>query len=452
MGWGAFILPTDWLAGGGTMGALLGFVIGTSLISLIAVSYGLMIELLPVTGGAFAYALKVLGRIPAFGVGWFLALAYACLVALNASAFTLVLRMLAPGIMEAIPMYSVAGEEIFLPSVIAGIVVLLLTGWLNQRGTAVSGKFQFIACVIMAVAVLLVVIAALVTWIRNDFALYEATPTGVPMIAAIMVTLAYAPWAFVGFDNVPQSAGEFNFSPRKAMGLLLGSIAAAGAIYVTMVFATSVAVAHAGGIDEESVWPAASAIGEMVGPIGVILMMIAVTMGVVTGLNGFTASAGRMVMTMSRAKMLPDVFAHVHEKRGTPSAAIAAVIALCLIAPFFGRSALLWIVDMTSVGVTIAYGVTCFIVAKLLSGNLEALPTAMRKARGPLRALAVTGVVLSVAFLGLLFVPGSPAQLSMPPLLALVVWVALGLIVLLTVRRRVMEASEEEIEGVILVE
>lgn len=163
VGWGAFILPTDWLAGGGTMGALLGFVIGTSLISLIAVSYGLMIELLPVTGGAFAYALKVLGRIPAFGVGWFLALAYACLVALNASAFTLVLRMLAPGIMEAIPMYSVAGEEIFLPSVIAGIVVLLLTGWLNQRGTAVSGKFQFIACVIMAVAVLLVVIAALVT-------------------------------------------------------------------------------------------------------------------------------------------------------------------------------------------------------------------------------------------------------------------------------------------------
>ena len=41
---------------------------------------------------------------------------------------------------------------------------------------------------------------------------------------------------------------------------------------------------------------------------------------------------------------------------------------------------------------------------------------------------ALSGCILSVGFMALLFVPGSPGVLGTAPLIALVVWIALGLV------------------------
>jgi len=86
VGWGAFILPTDWLATGGPLGTLVGFAIGAGLMLVIAVSYGFLIRTFPVSGGELTYALIGYGRVHAFFAGWFLTLGYVCIVALNASA------------------------------------------------------------------------------------------------------------------------------------------------------------------------------------------------------------------------------------------------------------------------------------------------------------------------------------------------------------------------------
>ena len=34
-------------------------------------------------------------------------------------------------------------------------------------------------------------------------------------LTSIVAIVAVAPWAYVGFDNIPQTAEEFNFSPNK---------------------------------------------------------------------------------------------------------------------------------------------------------------------------------------------------------------------------------------------
>ena len=52
--------------------------------------------------------------------------------------------------------------------------------------------------------------------------------------AAVATIIAFAPWAYVGFDSIPQLAGEFNFSPKKALGLLLWGISVATLIYLAM--------------------------------------------------------------------------------------------------------------------------------------------------------------------------------------------------------------------------
>lgn len=456
VGWGAFILPVDWLRDGGTLGAVLGFTIGAVLIGIIATSYGVIIRALPVTGGELAFTLQEFGRRHAFVVGWFLALAYACIVALNATAVALVARMLLPSVMERGHLYTVAGWDIYLPEVLVAAAAIILTGVLNAIGAEISGRFQLLACCILLAAVTVIVVWALVIAMTHGFHLAPAFPTGgsgggaASPLAAIAVMIAFAPWAFVGFDNVPQAAGEFDFPPRKALGLILGAIGAAAFVYVAMILASSIAVAQAGSDFEGSVWATAEAIAAVMGPVGRGLMVIGVLMGVATGLNGFMVSSSRILMTMGRAHMLPSPLGRVSERWGTPVVAIVVSTAICLLAPFFGRSALVWIVDMTSVGVTIAYGYTCLAAFKLAHPARAGESDAFGRARPAYRAIAMIGAVLSLGFLLLLFVPGSPGRLGTPPLVALVVWVLLGAAFFLTRRRALAEASEEELEDVVL--
>lgn len=450
VGWGAFILPVDWLRDGGTAGALIGFGIGAVLISVIAISYGMIIRVLPVTGGELAYALQEFGRRHAFVVGWFLALAYMCIVALNATAVALVARMLLPEVMEQGYLYSVAGWDIYLPEVLVAALAIIAAGVVNALGTALSGRFQLIACVILLIAVAVILLAAIWHGATHGFHLYPSFPQGSSPIAAISVMIAFAPWAFVGFDNVPQAAGEFDFSPKKALFLILAAIGTAALVYMAMIFSASVAVGAAGSTFDDSVWATADAIAAIMGPTGRALMMIAVLMGVATGLNGFTVSSSRILMTMGRASMLPSAFGRVSARWGTPVIAIVFTTVLCLLAPFFGRSALQWIVDMTSVGVTVAYGYTCLAAYKLAHPAREGESDAFGSARPVYRAISLVGAILSLGFLLLLFVPGSPGQLGPQPLIALAAWVVLGLIFFLTRRHTLDAAPESELEDVVL--
>ena len=53
--------------------------------------------------------------------------------------------------------------------------------------------------------------------------------------------VAIAPWAFVGFDNVPQAAEEFDFPPAKAFALIVFAIVAAAAQFGNCAFVRALA-------------------------------------------------------------------------------------------------------------------------------------------------------------------------------------------------------------------
>ncbi|OFL19366.1 hypothetical protein [Corynebacterium sp. HMSC062A03] len=90
IGWGAYILPFDWMQKAGLVGAVIGFVVGGLMIAVFGLSYGFTIRALPLTGDGMAFAMAALGRTHAFIAGWALTLGYSCVVALNAPAVTLV--------------------------------------------------------------------------------------------------------------------------------------------------------------------------------------------------------------------------------------------------------------------------------------------------------------------------------------------------------------------------
>lgn len=449
VGWGAFILPFDWMTSGGLVGTLPGFLIGGLMIGTIALSYGAVIRALPVTGGGVAFAYAALGRLHAFVAGWCLTLGYAGIVALNASATALVFRVTLPDLIMQGRLYSVAGWDIYLPEVIISSLFLLVFAWINVRGVELSGRLQFVACVLMLGAVVLITIAAGVLLMTREIVLAPGLPSEVSPIAAIATIVAFAPWAYVGFDNVPQLAGEFNFSPKKALGLLLWGVAVATFIYMAMMVSTSIAVGTDHERYAESVWPPADAIADLFGPIGLLLMVVAVSMGVLTGLNGFYVSTSRVLLTMGRMRMLPEPFSRLSPRFRTPVVGIIFTTVLCLIAPWFGRAALSWVVDMTSVGITIAYFYTCFCAMRIgrtgwVTGMSEKVPP-----HAGIRWIGAAGCVLAIGFLLILLVPGSPGALGIPSLMALGCWLLFGVVFFFIRRRSYLDHPSADLESVV---
>ncbi|WP_208109950.1 hypothetical protein [Brachybacterium sp. AG952] len=66
------------------------------------------------------------------------------------------------------------------------------------------------------------------------------------------------------------------------------------------------------------------------------------------------------------------------------------------------------------------------------------------------KMIAIVGAVLSVGFLLLLIVPGSPGALATEPLIALAAWVVMGIVFFVLRKPTVDAMPEKELEQVIL--
>jgi amino acid transporter len=428
IGWGAFVQPTDWMQTAGPLGVIIGFGIGALLMMLIAVSYGFLIKSFPVSGGEFAYAFASLGRTHAFICGWFLTLGYICIVALNASAFALMFKFIFPRIMESMPLYEVAGWHVYGMEIIIASATLLVFGYFNMKGTGLSGRMQFIFCTIMIISI--IAVTAMIgtrpgTGLGNLEPLFSTETTA---FAAIISIVAIAPWAFVGFDNVPQAAEEFNFSSNKAFMLIILAIFFAAVLYSMMIVATGMIQPWQGLAAENHVWGTGAAVQELLGTAGLIILVVALSMGIFTGLNGFIISSSRLLFAMSRAKILPKVFSRLHPKYETPYAGIIFTAVIAMFAPWFGRQALMWVVDMSSIGVSIAYFYTCFTAFTFFKWKKDADFDRKKHTIAPVKkAISGFGACSGIIFIALLLIPGSPAFMGIPSLISLIVWIVLGI-------------------------
>ena len=196
--------------------------------------------------------------------------------------------------------------------------------------------------------------------------------------------------------------------------------------------------------------PPAAAINDVMGPAGLVLMVVAVSAGVLTALNGFFTAASRVLFTLGRANLVSSRLGELNGKQRTPRNAIVLVCAVCLVTPWFGRAALTWVVDMSSAGITVAYFYTCFCAWKIArTGQVPGMtePIAPNKFY---EYFALAGCILSVGFLMLLFVPGSPGVLGTAPLIALGGWIVLGLASWAIKSRQLKDVPPEETARLIL--
>lgn len=451
IGWGAFIQPINWMKEAGPAGVTIGFFIGAALMMLIAVSYGFLIKSFPVSGGEFAYAFISLGRTHAFISGWFLTFGYICIVALNASAFSLMIKYTFPQVIEVFHLYTVAGWEVYGMEIIVATIMLAIFGYLNVRGTGLTGQMQFIFAVIMVVSIVVLTITVGIQPGGGFSNVTPAFPTGKTAFASIIAIVAIAPWAFVGFDAVPQAAEEFDFPARKAFTLIILALFFAAALYSLMILATAMGGSWEDVAAENHLWGTAHVMRELIGPIGIVILVTALSMGIFTGLNGFILASSRLFFAMARAKILPDVFGKVHRKYDTPHVSVIFIVLASMVAPWFGREALSWVVDMSSIGVSIAYFYTCYTAFQLFKWKKEDLNGISAEEAAPFKKfISLVGMIASVIFILLLVVPGSPAYLSFEARISLLIWIALGVVFYLYKRKEYLSIPEEELHFLII--
>lgn len=248
-------------------------------------------------------------------------------------------------------------------------------------------------------------------------------------LAGILAVVAVAPWAFVGFDTIPQAAEEFKFSTKKTKLIMVLSILFGAVVYVVLNTVTAAVVPE--GYENWVAYindipnltgllslPTFHAGYQLLGTVGVVFLGIAVLGAILSGIIGFYMATSRLLYSMAKEKVLPSWFGELHKKYNTPAHAIIFVLIIALIAPFFGRTALGWIVDMSSIGAAIGYGYT----------SLAAFKFAKKENNIGIMVTGIIGSIMALTFIILLLVPISlfNCSLGKESYVCLIAWVILG--------------------------
>ena len=425
IGWGCFVLPgTAFLPKAGPAGTAVGMLIGALLIIVIAASYGYLIRKFPISGGEFVYTKEAFGKRNAFVCGWAMILAYWSLIPLNATALAMISRYLFPGIIQQGLLYEIAGWDVYAGEVILASAAIIIMAAINIRGIKQAAWIQ--TAIALTLVGCIFIITFLVFCISDWSNLAPGFPEGRNWWAGVFSIVAMAPWAFIGFDCIPQSAEEYNFSHRKSTFIMISAILVAAILYIAVCAVTAVGVAPWQQLlDMRTSWPTGFVVRNTIGLAGIIVLGIAMFCAVVSGMNAFYISTSRLMYAMAKEGSLPEWFGKLSPKHGTPRNAILFTMVMSLFAPWFGREILLWIVDMTSVGAAIVFAYTTASAAVLgyRNGNRKYM------------VVGIIGCLFSLFFLSLLVIPGMPGYLSFQSRVVLLIWILIGFIFYYIIRK-----------------
>ena len=453
IGWGSFINPgKKFLPNSGVAGTAIAMVLGALVMIIIAFSYAYMVPKYPKAGGEFTFTKACFGKIPAYLCGWFLVAAYLTNVPMNSTAIGLIVDGIdgSANILKFGFSYSIAGFEVYLGEIILASAILILFAVLNMLGVKKAGYVQTVLAVLLVVSVLTLTISALVsskTKLENlpplwgfdktgaveavtngrytDISSYaKSGPTGVA--SAILATFAIAPWAFVGFDTIPQAAEEFKFSYKKVSFIMIVAIIFGCFVYTANNTIAAAALSNWPDLiinSSSTPWLLLSAAEYLIGPAGKILVGVAVSCAVLSGIMGFYMASSRLMFSMSRDGYLPAFFGKVDKKYGVPRNAMIFCLLISLCGPILGREALGWFVDMSAIGASIGFCFTC----------LSTLVTLNRDKDGSVfvKIMASLGALFSVGFmvLQLVPIPGLPGiNFGKESYIMLIIWIVLGIV------------------------
>jgi len=438
VGWGAFVMPgTTFLPVAGPLGTALGLGLGTLVMLVFSLNYHYLMNRYPGCGGVYTYTKRCFGYDHGFVSAWFLVLTYVAIIWANATALPLIARTLLGGVFQFGLNYEIAGYHVYLGEILLAEAALLLAAALCLRRRPAE-RVQIVMALSLFALVLVCCVIAVGKGKSAGVSMAPAFSPANSAFGGLLTVFALAPWAFVGFESISHSTEEAAFPLKKSFRILAVSAVTAGIAYILLVLQAVSArpegftswvdyTASLGSLQGAASQPVFYAAGVYLGGFGRAVMGAAALCAIFTGLIGNYIALSRLLKSMSDDNMLG---AWVGELDGNcvPRRAILAILTVSLVLPFFGRTAISWIVDVTTVGATIAYAYA----------SAAAWKSARQEHKRGFAVAGLAGFVLALLFAVEFLVPNltDVKTLSLESYFILAAWAILGMLFFRRVFRR----------------
>ena len=358
VGGGCVIYTGDtYLADAGPLGSIIGLFIGALIMLIIARNYCYMMNCYPGAGGPYAYARECFGYDHGFLVSWFLILIYFSMLWANAAAIPLFAQFFFGDLFRFGKLYTLFGYDVYLGESLLSAAVAGLIVFMCSRAKSLSVRVMA-----GAVAVFLAFIAAVfaAAMILRDCSFAPVYAEGGSRLAKVAGIVIISPWAFIGFESIAHSSEEFAFKRQKVFGIFAAAVAA---VLLTYIFVTLIsASAFPGQYGNWLEWvksnrglPAFYAAGHYMGTPGEVMILLALGALVLTTVIGNSLCLSRLFYAMAQDHVIPFRFMTL-DRSGSPANAYALVGAASCAMMFVGKTAIAYIVDVTTIGAILVYG------------------------------------------------------------------------------------------------
>ena len=237
-------------------------------------------------------------------------------------------------------------------------------------------------------------------------------------------------WAFIGFEGISNGAAEFSFKRSKVLRILVIAVITTFLLYVFVTLLSVMAYPP-----EYSSWldyirdlpnlsgieglPAFYAARHFLGNAGVGILMAALLSLVLSSLIGLIFIISRLFYSLALDRIIPKTFSNLNEK-GIPSRAVMLVAAISIIVPFVGRTAIGWIVDVTTFGATFVYGYA----------SVSAMRLAKSDGKKHEFITGLLGLIIMIGFALYLLVPNIlvKSTMAMESYFLFAIWALLGFV------------------------
>jgi basic amino acid/polyamine antiporter, APA family len=261
------------------------------------------------SGGQYVIVRRGLGEYPAFVVGWSDWISTCGTVALGGMVFTEYLEPLMPALV---------GRRVPV-----GVGLVLLFGLLLWRGIRIGDLSQQVLSAAKALAFGSLIAVCLLAPVPAETAALPgaaagAPPSGVALVAAIVLALQAVIFTYDGWTG-PLYFGEETRNPGHAIprSMVLGVL-----LVILIYVLVNVAFVRVLGMSRMAGDPfvAASAGEALFGARGDLVIRLLVLISILSGMNACALMAPRVLLAMSRDRLLPAALETVNPG-GTPSVA-----------------------------------------------------------------------------------------------------------------------------------
>jgi APA family basic amino acid/polyamine antiporter len=329
IGSGIFLVPREMMAAVGSAYLVYAVWITGGILSLFgAMSYAEVAAMKPRVGGEYAFLLDAYGPLTAFLYTWtWTTLAKPATIATIAIGLMRVL-----GTFPAFAFLSRTAIGPILWSQLLALAATWLITTLNILSTHESAVIQTLLTWLKVLMILIIAGLCFTSIRHGSWQNFATTFHGARGgFAGFMVALIAALWAYDGWSDVSQMAGEVQNPQRSLPIALIGGVAIVGALYML----TNAAIQYI--LPSEAIAtaarPAADALRLVAGNLGAGLVSIGMAISICATFVGSSLSGARVPFAAARDRLFPSILGEIHPRFRTPWASLIlqAVVSSLLI-------------------------------------------------------------------------------------------------------------------------